>query len=52
MTEALLDFIIDVAGKDRMGDVFLGYWQEDIWHGNETLVHHDLRHIYHVGEDQ
>ncbi len=49
VAEALLDFIIDVEGKDRMGDIFLGYRKDEIWHGAETAMIRDLRHAYGVG---
>ncbi len=49
VAEALLDFIIDVAGKDAMGDIFLGYRKDEIWHGAETQMHKELRKAYDVG---
>jgi len=51
VAEAILDFITDVVGKKNMGDIFLGYWQDDIWHGHESTLIKRLREIYGIKLD-
>ena len=44
VAEAILTFIISIAGPMNMGDVFLGF--DGIWKGDEAMMIEDLRAMY------
>ncbi len=45
ISSAVLNFITEKSGKDKLADIFLGF--DGIWKGDEEAMIRDLRSIYH-----